>query len=116
MAKRLRYIRSLVLWIVWLALVIIWLATLGEQWTEGRHSPAILAIVVLGLLLILYFAEGMELAVTDLLDKEPAQLRDSSVRALLSQIQHRSGFFYAQRQVFVVVIISIVSLTTSYRS
>jgi len=70
--------------------------------------------VDLVLLFILYFAEGMELAITDLLDKEPNQLRDETVRNLLSQIQSRVGFFFAQRQVFVVVIISVLSLTTAY--
>jgi len=56
----------------------------------------------------------MELAITDLLDKEPNQLRDATVRSLLAQIQSRVGFFFAQRQVFVVVIISVLSLTTAY--
>ena len=114
MAHRIRTFRSAVLWVIWLGLVAIWIATLWQKWQSGSQAAVAFAILDIALLFILYFAEGMELAITDLLDKEPAQLRDETVRRLLAEIQRRSGFFFAQRQVFVVVIISVISLTTSY--
>lgn len=107
-------LRSAALWLIWLGLATIWVATNWVNWIEGDYGPAVLALLDLGLLFILYFAEGIELAITDLLDKEPSQLRDPVTRRLLSEIQSKSGFFFAQRQVFVVVIISVLSLTTAY--
>jgi hypothetical protein len=56
----------------------------------------------------------MELAATDLLDKDPDQVANRSVRTVLRQIQARSGFFYANRQVFVVAVIAFMSLSTAY--
>jgi hypothetical protein len=114
MLRLIRHVRSFVLWTVWVVLAVIWVATLWRYWTEGYRTPVLLATLDLILLFILYFAEGIELAITDLLDKEPSQLREASVRSLLAEIQVRSGFFFAQRQVFVVVIIAVLSLTTAY--
>jgi hypothetical protein len=112
--RALIWLHSFVLWCVWALLVLIWLATLVEQWRAGNHAATWLALVAVGLLFILYFAEGIELAVTDLLDKEPDQVRERAVRRTLQDIQSRSAFFYAQRQVFVVVIIAFTSLITAY--
>lgn len=110
----LRRLRSTVFWALWLFLAVVWIATLAAQWTDGRQGPAVFAFVDVLLLVVLYFAEGIELAVTDLLDKEPSQLHDPLTRRLLAEIQARSGFFFAQRQIFVVVIIAVLSLTTTY--
>jgi hypothetical protein len=114
MAQTIRVTRSAFLWITWLCLVTIWIATLWRNWVDNSHLPTLLAVLDVALLFVLYFAEGIELAITSLLDKEPNQLRDTSLRNLLAEIQGRVGFFFAQRQVFVVVIISVLSLTTAY--
>jgi hypothetical protein len=109
-----RQLHTLLLWVLWLFLAVIWIATLAVQWREGARTPVLLALLSLGLLVLLYFAEGIELAVTDLLDKEPEQLHDPALQAVLEDIQRRSGFFFAQRQVFVVAIIAFTSLVTTY--
>jgi hypothetical protein len=114
LSRVVRQLRRLILWLLWLWLAIIWLATLRALWQAGSHSPVLLALLVVALLVVLYFAEGIELAVTDLLDKEPEQLRDPALQATLRDIQRRSGFFFAQRQVFVVLIIAFTSLVTTY--
>jgi hypothetical protein len=110
----LRRVRLAILWTLWVFLAVVWIATLAALWTDERQAPAVLAFLDVLLLVVLYFAEGIELAVTDLLDKEPSQLHDALTRRLLSEIQARSGFFFAHRQIFVVVIISVLSLTTAY--
>lgn len=114
MATLLYRVRSLVLWALWLVLVIVWFATLWAKWQEREVVAVLLAGVVLGLLAILYYAEGLELAATDLLDKQPEQMRSVGATEVLKEIQARPGFFYAHRQVFVVTIISFTSLVTSY--
>ena len=66
-------------------------------------------------MVILYCAEGIELAVTDLLDKHPSQLHDPVTARVLMEVQRLRDFFFAQRQVFVVVIIAFTSLVTTYQ-
>lgn len=107
-------VRSLALWSLWVALLIVWVATLWVLARDGHLSYVLLAAVVIALLGVLYYAEGLELAATDLLDKEPDQLSNEGSRVVLRDIQARPGFFYAHRQVFVVTIIAFTSLTTSY--
>lgn len=114
LARGLKHLRALMLWCVWVFLTLTWLTTLAAHWRAGDRAAVLLALVVLALLIVLYFAEGIELAATDLLDKEPERLRDPRARAVLADIQERAAFFYAQRQVFVVVIIAFMSLVTAY--
>lgn len=106
--------RSLILWIIWAFLLVIWVATLWQHQKEHNPTPLLLAVISVILLVLLCFAEGMELAVADLLDKDASQVSDRRTRELLSVIQKNSGFFFAQRQVFVVIIVSFTSLATSY--
>lgn len=111
---RLGLVRTAVLGAAWVGLMVVWAATcvrlgLTRSWSYGALAGADLALLV-----ILYLAEGMELAVTDLLDKDPEQVANPAVRALLEDIQASSGFFYANRQVFVVAVIAFMSLTTAY--
>jgi hypothetical protein len=108
------HLRTGLLWLVWLALAATWVSTLVANVQEGNTTAALVAAVNLVLLGILYLAEGLELAATDLLDKDPTQLSSPELASLLLVIQGRARFFYANRQVFVVVIISFMSLTTTY--
>jgi hypothetical protein len=110
----LSHVRSFILWVVWVMLLVIWVATLMRHLEQHDSAPLTLAVTALVLLVLLSFAEGMELAVADLLDKDVSQVSDRRTRELLSAIQQRSGFFFAQRQVFVVLIVSFTSLATSY--
>ncbi|MGI5225330.1 hypothetical protein [Actinoallomurus sp. CA-142502] len=112
--RMLSYGRSLILWVAWVMLLVIWLATLMRHLDRHDSAPLLLAVTTVALLVLLSFAEGMELAVADLLDKDASQVSDRRTRDLLSAIQRRSGFFFAQRQVFVVLIVSFASLATSY--
>lgn len=114
--KFFHHLRLITLWTLEIILVTVWVATLWElALVEGEMDDVLWAFVVLALLVILYFGEGIEIAVADLLDKQPDQLSDESVRSVLKEIQERRGFFFAQRQIFVVVIIAFMSLMTSYR-
>jgi len=100
--------RRLYLWLAWIALTVIWL------WTVVLEERLFSTGVLLCLLVILYYAEGMEIAVADLLDKQIEQLDAPKARRALQQIRTRSEWYFAQRQVFVVVIITLMSLMTAY--
>jgi hypothetical protein len=99
---------SWLLWIVWVGLLVIWVYTSLEQ--QRYASMAIVTIC----LLILFFAEGLEIAVADLLDKQASQLGSDSAIRILKEVAAVPEWFFAQRQVFVVVIISLMSLMTNY--
>ena len=109
-------LRNTALWALWFALLAIWTATLWDHAAAGDITAVALAIASVVLWFILFFAEGIELAATDLLDKQPEQLHDPANREVLSEIQSRARFFIAQRQVFVVAIISFTSLAITYDS
>lgn len=109
-----QHLRSFLLWALEFMLVVVWITTIWKHSAEGELTHIFWAIMVLGLLVILYYAEGIELAIADLLDKQPEQLGDESVRRVLREIQEQRGFFFAQRQLFVVAIIVFMSLMTSY--
>lgn len=106
--------RSMVLWAIEIALVVIWLTTLWMFAQDGDYQYVLQAVAVVALLVVLYYAEGIELAVADLLDKQPDQLSDPQSADVLKDIQDKRGFFFAQRQLFVVAIIAFMSLMTSY--
>ena len=112
--KIFHYFRSFVLWALEIILVVIWLSTLWQLALDGKFDDIFWAIVIVGLLIILYFAEGIELAVADLLDKQPEQLSNEIAQDVLREIQEKRGFFFSQRQIFVVVIIAFMSLMLSY--
>ncbi len=107
-------LRSVVLWTLEALLVTTWVATLWQHTDEGSSAEVFQALLVVVLLVVLYFAEGIELAVADLLDKQPEQIRDETVRNVLAEIQQQRGFFFSQRQIFVVTIIAFMTLMVSY--
>ncbi len=107
-------LRSVVLWTLEALLVTTWVATLWQHAREGSFAEVFSALLVVVLLVVLYFAEGIELAVADLLDKQPEQIRDETVRNVLAEIQQQRGFFFSQRQIFVVTIIAFMTLVVSY--
>ena len=109
-----RKVRAVVLWTIWTSLTIMWIATLVAMSLDGSHIQWLQAGLVVFLLYILSIAEGLELAVTDLLDKQPEQLRDPKVRAVLSRLQRHSAAFFSNRQVFVVTIITFSTLMLNY--
>jgi hypothetical protein len=100
----------LYLWVAWAALFVVWMDTVVTQ-----RAYLSLAIVIV-CLLILYFAEGMEIAAAELLDKDPKQLASPSATKVLNGIKQDKEWFFAQRQVFVVAIISLMTLLTSYKT
>jgi hypothetical protein len=112
--RRLAYAREVLLAAIWTGLVVVWASTCVQLAVQGSWRYAAFAAADIVLLVILYLAEGMELAVTDLLDKDPEQVANASVRAVLREIQARRDFFYANRQMFVVAVIAFMSLTTAY--
>ena len=106
--------RTAILWSFWIALLGIWIATLFALSEEGLNRQWIDAVLIITSLVVLFFAEGLELAVADLLDKHPDQLSDPRQRKLLAEIQQNGDFFFSTRQVFVVIIITFMSLATNY--
>jgi hypothetical protein len=106
-------IRTTILWAVEILLAVVWISTLQAHAAAGSSSPMVGAVIVVFLLFILYFAEGLELAFADLRDKDPEQI-DRAIMPPLREMQIDPGFFLGQRQVFVVVIISLMTLLTSY--
>ncbi len=99
---------QLYLWIIWLGLLAIYFDTVYQT---GEYRNAILVFV---LLVILYFAEGMEIAVATLADKQIAQIESVRARKALEFIKRDAEWFFAQRQVFVVTIVSFMSLMTTF--
>ncbi|WP_430441080.1 hypothetical protein [Shinella sp.] len=108
-------LKSAVMWTVFLLLVAIWGQTLVLSYiVHGSFTPIAMAGASLALGYILYFAEGLELAVADLRDKDASQITDPRTRAVLAEIQHSEGDFFSQRQIFVVSIITLVTMMLDY--
>jgi hypothetical protein len=114
LSLRMVSLRAAVPWGAWFALTVIWVATLLAMTGEGRYAQWVEAAAIVLLLYILALAEGLELAVTDLLDKQPEQLRDARVRIVLRHLQRDPADFFSNRQLFVVTIIAFTTLMTTY--
>jgi hypothetical protein len=113
--ERQKIMRTIFFSTIWLAALAIWLQTLTMGFLrDGNATPIVVAGICFGAFVILYFAEGLELAVADLRDKDPSQIKDSRVGRMLAEMQGRSEWFFAQRQIFVVAIITAVSLSLDY--
>jgi hypothetical protein len=104
------------LWCLLILLVAVWLSTLAHVDSVGAaFKSSVEFVVVVLLLVVLCFAEGVETAFADLRDKDAEQVLPE-IRQLLSQMKEREEFFLAQREVFTVVIIAGVTLLTSFPS
>lgn len=110
MLRRLFLSGHLYLWILWGVLLAIYLDTVQKT---GDYRNAGLVLI---LLVVLYFAEGMEIAVATLADKDASQLGSESAKATLNFIKVDPEWFFAQRQVFVVTIVSFMSLMTTFET
>lgn len=107
--------RAIVLLAAWAGSTTVWLATCSQlALRPGAWVYAALVPVDILLLGVLALAEGLELAAADLRDKDPEQIKHPAVRQTMREIQQRSAFFFANRQVFVVAIITFVAQTTAY--
>jgi hypothetical protein len=107
-------LRTSLLWVLESILVIVWVTTVASLFANGQAAHLGYAIAIVVSLYVLFFAEGLELAVADLLDKHPEQLGDARLQRLLQELQQCRDFFFGTRQVFVVLIISFMSLKTAY--
>ena len=104
--------RKFILWAIWALLFAVWAQTVYVTGVlQHDNLCLLLAGVSVVLLVILYFAEGLELAVADLRDKDPQQIHDPRLKKILVDLQGKDDFFFAHRQPFVVVIINVVSLS-----
>jgi hypothetical protein len=107
--------RAALLWIGYVLLLGIFGQTLAAHWILYRDpAPLAWAVACLPLLVLLFYAEGLELAVADLGDKDPSQIRDSRVHDTLKEIQGRAEFFYANRQIVVVAVIAFITMTLDF--
>ena len=100
---------KLVMWVVWTITAVIWSFTLYKEVSEGHYFFLAAALLILALFAILYFAEGLEIAVADLRDKDPSVV-SAEIRPALQEIQRDPEWFFSQRQIFVVAIISFAAL------
>jgi hypothetical protein len=109
--------RKFILWAIWALLFAVWAQTVYVTGVlQHDNLCLLLAGVSVVLLVILYFAEGLELAVADLRDKDPQQIHDPRLKKILVDLQGKDDFFFAHRQPFVVVIINVVSLSLAYEA
>jgi hypothetical protein len=107
-------IRIGILWMTWVFLTIVWGSTLFAMTADNLYIQWLEAGTIVILLYVLAISEGLELAVTDLLDKQPEQLSNVRTRDALRQLQHSPAEFFSNRQLFVVTIITFTTLMTSY--
>jgi hypothetical protein len=98
---------------IWLLSFYIWINTIAYQLAKGERTAAVIFVAFLLLSIVLYLAEGAELAVAELRDKDAGQFRDASTREVMTEIKKRDQFFFSQRQIFVVAIISFISIIIS---
>jgi len=103
-------ISAIIVFIIWLLTLYAWVSNIIYNALNGIYTPLIIFLIIIPLTFILYLAEGLEIAVADLRDKDASQLANESTREILAQIQPRADFFFGQRQIFVVAIISFISL------
>lgn len=96
-AKGVCDLRSIALWVLWLGLAVVWVSTLISLSEQGATGHWFQAGLIVALLYVLFFAEGIELAVADLLDKHPEQLADERLQRLLVELQDRRDFFFSTR-------------------
>jgi len=102
--------RKFTLWLVWICLTTIYVATVLDQYQEGNTSVLVSLAINLACAIFLWFAEGFEIAfamVWPLRDKTDGDIR-SSLQGLDPE------FVLAQRQVVVVATITVVSLTSKF--
>lgn len=108
MLRRTLFSGQFYLWIFWLFLLVIYVTTVS---ITGEYASA---VTVFLLLIILYLAEGMEIAAATLIEKQTAQFESKRVRSALETIKRDVEWFFAQRQIFVVTIVTAVSLMTTF--
>lgn len=94
-------LRKGILWVCWLFLLVIWLDTLSQLWRDGQGRPVLLAALVIPSLWLLYFAEGLELAVAARVGNPDSPVTDP----------HE---FFTRRQTVVILTITFITLATVY--
>lgn len=94
-------VRKLGLWVCWFVLVAIWFDTLLNLWLDGQARFIVFAALIIPCWLLLYFAEGLELAVAARVDADDSPVADPHV-------------FFTRRQAVVILTITFVSLATVY--
>ncbi|MBI2735084.1 MAG: hypothetical protein HYX38_00795 [Rhodospirillales bacterium] len=98
---------------IWFVSVYAWLNNVVHEMQAGRYGALIILLVVLGFAVVLFLVEGLEIAFGDLRDKDVDQFNDRSTGVAVKEIQKHSDFFFSQRQVFSVTIISFISILIS---
>lgn len=96
-------------WLVWIFLITIYIATIAALCGEGQYSALVFAVLNVACGVFLFYAEGFEVAFCMLWPAREAA--EANIRNVLRNLDPE--FVLAQRQVIVVVTITIVSVTTS---
>ena len=99
----------MVLWGVWVVLAVVWANTLAHLWLEGSRYYGLLALLVLISGIIIYWAEGLELAVAILLH---ARMVPDDIHALMAKMN--SNVFFRQRQLIVIFLVTFSGVATVY--
>ena len=87
------------LWVFWIWLIAIWIDTLLHLWQAGYRHPVFLAVMTIPCWVILFFAEGLELAVAARVVSPTCPVKDPHT-------------FFTRRQALVILPITFISLAT----
>lgn len=96
---------------IWVIAALIWGSTIWWMWPSWSSWCAALSML---LLIPLFAVEGMELAAAALVDKHPSSVNSVRSRKALAEVKSNLGAFFSNRQLFVALIIVVVSLGTSF--
>jgi hypothetical protein len=104
-----RLLRRFLAWALWLVCLYAWFSDVVIHAWHGQYTDLVVLLLLIPFFLLIYFSEGIEIAVTDLKDKEAAQLGDASMRTLLIAIKSRLDFFVAQQQTLALFVVTLAS-------
>jgi len=108
-------IARLMFWLVAVCLLLVWFWTAIETWRLEKRLSTLVSIIVVGItLFLLFLLEGYESAYGDLRDKDSMQVSEG-LRDFLVEMQKQDRVFIGQRELFVVVGITLITLATSFR-
>jgi hypothetical protein len=108
--KIMKAFRSALLWALWACMTLVFLSTLKAQGWLGLFRGVLFAAD----LILLFFAEGFEVSVINLSDKDTAPLGDSTAARHLGEVQVGLQSCLANRQIFVALAITAAALLATF--
>lgn len=106
-----------VYWAVWLYLCAILLVTICNP-IIGKPNPGWGSVeVIVALLFVQYWADGLDFAAKTLLDKDPQQLDDYVAQDIHDKVKKQgegSSSFFANKEVLDIVIVAAITVCTTF--